>query len=159
MLAVLIFLAAITAANLSAAYFGPAATVVNSFILIGFDLSLRDRIHEAWHGHGLALKMFLLVVAGAAITYIINSNAGMIGVASVVAFAAALIVDAILYQMFFQKKRILKMNYSNLGSSAVDSILFPTIAFGVLMPWIVLGQFAAKVGGGFLWSLVLRGRQ
>ena len=30
-----------------------------------------------------------------------------------------------------------------------------TIAFGSFLPLIVLGQFAAKVGGGFVWSLFL----
>lgn len=155
MLSVVIFLAAITLANLSAAYFGPWATPVNAFILIGLDLSLRDRIHERWHEKGLAWKMCLLVIAGAGITYLLNRNAGMIGVASVVAFTAAIIVDALLYQAFFKKTRFWKMNLSNLGSSAVDSILFPTIAFGGLMPWIVVGQFAAKVIGGGLWAWVI----
>ena len=36
-----------------------------------------------------------------------------------------------------------------------NSIVFPTLAFGGFMPVIVLGQFAAKVLGGFLWSKIL----
>lgn len=43
-----------------------------------------------------------------------------------------------------------------LPSAAIDSVLFPTLAFGVFMPHIVLMQFAAKVGGGAIWSWVLR---
>ena len=33
------------------------------------------------------------------------------------------------------------------------------IAFGALMPHIVIGQFAAKVGGGFIWSLLIGRRR
>jgi glucose uptake protein GlcU len=42
------------------------------------------------------------------------------------------------------------------AGSAIASIVFPTLAFGVFMPEIVLGQFVAKFVGGFLWSLVLQ---
>lgn len=49
----------------------------------------------------------------------------------------------------------MRVNGSNVPAALVDSIVFPTIAFGALLPWIVLGQFAAKVLGGFVWSLLL----
>ncbi len=39
--------------------------------------------------------------------------------------------------------------------AAVDSLVFPTIAFGALMPQIVLAQFVAKAVGGALWSFIL----
>ena len=153
MIAIVVFLLAIVAANLSVAYFGPVSTPFNAFILIGLDLSLRDRIHEKWHGNHLGLKMFGLICAGAAITYLLNQGAGMICVGSVVAFSAAILVDTIIYHVLHNESRIVKINVSNLGSAAADSILFPTIAFGVFMPWVVFGQFLAKVVGGFLWSL------
>jgi uncharacterized PurR-regulated membrane protein YhhQ (DUF165 family) len=52
------------------------------------------------------------------------------------------------------------VNGSNVLSAAVDSVLFPTIAFGALLPVIVLGQFAAKVLGGAVWSWILgKGRK
>jgi len=155
MLSVLVFLLAIVAANLSVAYFGPVSTPFNAFILIGLDLSLRDRIHEKWHGNHLALKMFGLICAGAAITYLLNRGAGMICVGSVVAFSGALIVDAVIYQRLIKKSRLIKMNGSNVGSALTDSILFPTIAFGSFMPWIVLFQFLAKVIGGAFWAWIL----
>jgi hypothetical protein len=137
MFAILIFLVAIVLANLSVAYFGPISTPFNAFLLIGLDLSLRDHIHEKWHGRNLGLKMFGLICTGALITYLLNKDAGMIGVASVIAFTGALIVDALLYQKFFNKTKLAKMNISNIGSATVDSILFPTIAFGAFMPWII----------------------
>jgi hypothetical protein len=34
-------------------------------------------------------------------------------------------------------------------------VVFPTIAFGGLMPEIVALQFVAKIGGGFIWSKIL----
>lgn len=158
MISILIFLLAIILANLSVAYFGPVSTPFNAFILIGLDLSMRDRLHEAWHGRGLVWKMFGLIVAGAVITYVLNRGSGMIGIASVIAFGAALIVDALLYQAFWKQPRFHKMNYSNMGSAAVDSILFPTIAFGGIIWWVILGQFAAKVIGGAFWAWVFTRR-
>jgi uncharacterized PurR-regulated membrane protein YhhQ (DUF165 family) len=50
----------------------------------------------------------------------------------------------------------LRANASNATGALVDSLIFPTIAFGVLMPHIIAMQFVAKVFGGFLWSLILR---
>ena len=125
MFAIIIFLLAIVAANLSVAHFGPASTPFNAFILIGLDLSLRDHIHEKWHGKNLGLKMLGLICTGSAITYLLNRGAGMICVGSVVAFAGALIVDALIYQKLFKKSRMVKMNGSNVGSAITDSVLFP----------------------------------
>ena len=155
MFSILIFLLAIVAANLSVAYFGPISTPFNAFVLIGLDLSLRDRIHEKWHGNHLGLKMFGLICAGAAITYLLNQGAGMICVGSVVAFAGSLIVDSVVYQKLMHKSKLFRMNGSNIPSAITDSILFPTIAFGVFMPWIIILQAVAKIGGGALWAWVL----
>jgi hypothetical protein len=155
MLSILIFLSAIVLANLSVAYFGPWSMPINAFVLIGLDLSLRDKIHERWHGKRLGLKMFGLICAGAVVTWVMNRDAGMICIASVAAFGAALIVDSLLYERFYHLPRLKKMNISNVGSAAIDSILFPTIAFGVLMPQIVILQFLAKVIGGAFWAWAL----
>ena len=156
---VLIFLASIVLANLSVAYFGPVSTPFNAFLLIGLDLSLRDRIHEAWHGQNLKLKMFGLIAAGGALTWLLNRDAGQICIASVVAFSAALLTDTVIYERLIDRNKNIKMNGSNIGSAAVDSILFPTIAFGAIMPWIVLGQFAAKVLGGAFWVYLLTNKK
>jgi len=29
------------------------------------------------------------------------------------------------------------------------------LAFGSFIPWVILGQFSAKVQGGYVWSLLL----
>jgi hypothetical protein len=78
---VLIFLAAIVLANLSVAHFGPVSTPINAFFLIGLNLTLRDSIHDKWHNKNLTIKMLALVFASAGITYALNKNAGIIGLA------------------------------------------------------------------------------
>ena len=155
MVNILIFLLAIIAANLSVAYFGPISAPFNALILIGLDLSLRDKIHEKWHSNSLGLKMLGLICIGAVVAYILNQGAGRIALASVIAFIGALAVDSIVYEWLFKKTKLTKMNGSNTASALVDSVLFPTIAFGVFMPWIVLGQFLAKVVGGAIWAFIL----
>jgi uncharacterized PurR-regulated membrane protein YhhQ (DUF165 family) len=152
---VLIFLAAIVLANLSVAHFGPVSTPINAFFLIGLNLTLRDSIHDRWHNKNLTIKMLALVVASAGITYALNKNAGIIGLASVIAFTASLSADWILYQAFWNKKKWQKMLYSNTGSAAVDSVLFPTIAFGAIMPEIIILQFLAKFFGSSFWIWVI----
>jgi hypothetical protein len=41
------------------------------------------------------------------------------------------------------------------AGAAVDSLVFPTLAFGVLMPPIIAMQFAAKVSGGAIWAWLI----
>ena len=53
-------------------------------------------------------------------------------------------------------KFLIRSNGSNIAGSALDSIIFPTMAFGVFMPEIILGQFVAKVAGGAIWSFILQ---
>lgn len=141
-------------------WFGPIATPINAFFLIGLDLTLRDKLHDKWMGNHLWLKMFLLIAAGSVVTYAINRNAGHIALASVISFAVAAFADAFTYSKLFHKSFLVKSNGSNLAGSLMDSFLFPTLAFGSIMPWVILGQFLAKVCGGFVWSLLLhKGRQ
>jgi hypothetical protein len=153
-----VYLAAIVAANLTVAAFGPSWSIVNAFLFIGLDLTARDRLHDAWRGRGLVWKMGLLIAAGGLLSYLLNRDAGRIALASTVAFTAAALADAVAFHLLRDRAYLVRVNGSNLPGAAVDSILFPTIAFGGLLPWVTVGQFAAKVLGGFVWSLVLRGR-
>ncbi len=155
MIYVLIYLGAIVLANLLVVWFGPKVTIINALVLIGLDLTVRDRLHDRWHHQQLWLKMFSLIFAGSLITYMLNRSSLTIGIASVVAFSSAAIVDSIIYSLLFKQKFLIKANGSNVGGALVDSVLFPTIAFGVFMPLIILGQFLAKVFGGFFWSMLL----
>jgi uncharacterized PurR-regulated membrane protein YhhQ (DUF165 family) len=54
------------------------------------------------------------------------------------------------------KQWLVRANGSNVIGAAVDSIVFPTLAFGAFLPAIIALQFAAKVAGGLIWSIVMR---
>jgi hypothetical protein len=155
-IAVLAYVAALVFANLLVAWLGPWFSVVNSFLLIGLDLSLRDKLHDAWQGKHLAAKLAGLIATAGAISYVLNPAAGQIAIASVSAFCAAMAADSIAYQALRSRPWIQRANGSNIAGAVVDSILFPTIAFGGLMPHIVAMQFASKVAGGAVWSWLLR---
>ena len=154
MLYIIMYLTAIVLANLTVAAFGPSMVIVNAFLFIGLDLTARDRLHDSWKGNHLALKMTGLIAAGSLLSWFINRDAGQIALASFVAFAAAAIVDAVIYQLLGKYPRWLRINGSNVPSALVDSLIFPTLAFGSFLWPIVLGQFLAKVFGGFFWSLI-----
>jgi uncharacterized PurR-regulated membrane protein YhhQ (DUF165 family) len=149
-IAIVIYAAAMTLANLSIAHFGPWVSPINAFVLIGLDLALRDWLHvrlKAW-------QMLALIVAAGGLTYLLNPAAGKIAVASSAAFTAAALVD----WMTFARLRgswLMRANGSNVAGAAVDSLIFPTLAFGALMPHIVALQFVAKAAGGALWAWAL----
>ena len=148
-ISIVIYAAAMTVANLSIAAFGPWVSPINAFFLIGLDLTLRDWLHTRI----TQKQMFALILASGGITYLANPSAQMIAIASAVAFTAAAVVDwAVFTKMTGQW--IKRANVSNFAGAAVDSLIFPTIAFGALMPHIVLMQFVAKVAGGAIWSYI-----
>jgi uncharacterized PurR-regulated membrane protein YhhQ (DUF165 family) len=151
-----IYVAALVVANLLVAWFGPWFSAINAFVLIGLDLSLRDKLHEQWQNDKLILKMGVLIAVASVISYLLNPAAGVIALASFVAFAIAMIADTIVYHLLREKSWMTRSNGSNVAGAAVDSIAFPTIAFGGFMPEIVALQFFAKVFGGGIWSYWLR---
>jgi uncharacterized PurR-regulated membrane protein YhhQ (DUF165 family) len=153
---VCLYLIAIVLANLSVAKFGPNATILNAFLFIGLDLSSRDKLHEAWKGKGLFWKMVLLIAVGSFLSWLLNKNAGPIAIASLVAFAASASTDTMIYSLLHSRPHFVKINGSNILSAAVDSVLFPALAFGFpLLFSVMIWQFIAKVLGGFVWSIVL----
>ena len=152
---VIIYLVAIVLANLTLLLFGPTASIFNAFILIGLDLSLRDKLHDQWYGKNLWLKMLALICGGSAITVALNWEALPIAISSATAFLASGIGDTLLYAKLRNYKFLIRSNGSNVAGSALDSVIFPTMAFGVFMPEIIIGQFVAKIGGGAVWSFIL----
>lgn len=145
-----LYAAAMTLANLSIAHWGPWVSPINAFLFIGLDLALRDLIHERLKTH----QMGLLIAATGLLTYVLNPSAGMIAVASAVSFTAAAVVD---WGVFIKASGtwLKRSTKSNVAGAAVDSLLFPTIAFGTLMPQIVLTQFLAKFAGGVAWGFLI----
>lgn len=150
-----IYLAALVAANLSAAHFGPTATPAIGFLLIGLDLTLRDRLHDQWIGNGLWPRMIAMIATAGAISYALNPASGSIALASVLAFTLASLADAVAYQFLGERTWLVRSNGSNVVGAAVDSLVFPLVAFGAFMPSIVLAQLAAKVAGGLLWAIII----
>lgn len=155
MLTALIYICAIVIANLAVAHFGPWFSPINSFVLIGLDLSLRDHLHERWRDGGLWPRMLALISAAGAVSYILNPAAGQIAIASVVAFCTAALVDSIVYQAVARRSFMERANISNTAGALADSLIFPTVAFGALLPQIVAMQFAAKLFGGAIWALLI----
>ena len=151
-----VYLISIVVANLLVSYFGPKAAIFIAFLFIGLDLSIRDQLHDSWNKQNLVLKMALLIGSGSLITVILNYQAMQIAIASSAAFGVAAIGDAIVYHTLKQRDFFIRSNGSNLAGAALDSMIFPVIAFGWPPMWfIVIGQFAAKVIGGMFWSLLL----
>lgn len=151
--AVAVYAAAMTLANLSVAHFGPWVSPINAFFLIGLDLALRDWLHvrlKVW-------QMGALIAGTGLLTYALNPAAGMIAVASACAFSAAALVDWATFARL-RGSWLYRANGSNVAGAAVDSLIFPTLAFGALMPHIVALQFAAKVAGGAVWAWALSRR-
>lgn len=148
--AILIYAVAMTCANLSIAAFGPWVSPINAFFLIGLDLALRDWLHvrlRVW-------QMGALIAATGLLTYILNPSAQHIAIASAVSFAVAALADWLTFTKL-QGSWLRRSMGSNVVGAAVDSLIFPTLAFGALMPAIVLMQFAAKVAGGAVWAWAL----
>jgi uncharacterized PurR-regulated membrane protein YhhQ (DUF165 family) len=146
-----IYAIAMTLANLSIAQWGPWVSPINAFLFIGLDLALRDSLHirlKAWQMGGL-------IAATGLLTYVLNPAAGMIAIASAVSFTAAAVVD---WGVFIKASGtwFARSTKSNIAGAAVDSLIFPTLAFGVLMPHIVALQFAAKVAGGAIWAWLIQ---
>ena len=151
-----IYIFALVSANLLVAWLGVWFSLVNAFVLIGLDLSLRDKLHDLWSGDKLFLKMGGLIATASIVSYAINPATGMIAFASLAAFSLSMLVDSLVYQYLRHKEWMIRVNGSNIAGSAIDSVVFPTIAFGGLMPEIVTLQFLAKVVGGFIWSKVFK---
>jgi hypothetical protein len=155
------YLAAIVAANLSVAHWGPTAAIYNAFLFIGLDLTSRDRLHDMWRGH-LLRNMAVLIVAGSALSYLAGiwlgtgPFVGRIALSSCVAFGAAATADAIVYHLLRNRSWYERVNQSNLAGAAVDSLVFVALwPFGFQFT-LAFTLFAAKVAGGVVWSFLLR---
>lgn len=163
------YLGAIIAANLTTAAWGPEWSIYNAFLLIGLNLSTRDKLQDLW-GSDRFRNMAILIGAGSVLSYgasvwlapdaIPSDVVARIALASCVAFFVAESCDAVGYYFLRRRPWLERSNTSNLIGAALDSTIFVTIAFG--WTWeIIFAQFCAKVAGGFIWSLVLervRGR-
>lgn len=148
------YLFAIVLANLVVTKYGAAALPITAFVLIPFDLIARDQLHEYWSKNGLKLKMFLLVVSGSVLSYLLNKDALNIAIASSVSFLVAGFFDYLVYHYLGNKKRAVKMICSNTVSSIIDSILFQQIAFAQILVFVAIHQSLLKICGTIIWTFV-----
>jgi hypothetical protein len=147
-----VYVAAMVTANLLVWWLGPWFSPINAFFLIGLDLTLRDVMHERLS----RLQLGAVIAAGGLITWLVNPGAAHIAIASAASFTLSALADWFTYTRLRSRSWLVRSNGSNLVGAAVDSVMFPTIAFGMFLPHIVALQFVAKVGGGFVWSFLLR---
>lgn len=149
-LAAFFYVAAMLLANLLVSKFGPSISPLLAFVLIGFDLSMRDWLHirlRPWQMIGL------IVIAGM-LTYLLNPAAGMIAVASSVAFTSAALVDWVAF-MKLRGAWLFRANGSNVAGAAVDSLVFLALA-PFPFSWLIAAQmFVAKLAGGAIWAFLL----
>jgi hypothetical protein len=150
MIYVILWLSAIVAANYTTALFGPAVSIVNSFLLIGLMLTTRDKLHLRWEHSGLKWKMGLLILTGGLLSYVTQPATGSVAVASIVAFSVSETIDTVVFQ--YTKS----IDKSNTASAFADSLIFPLMAFGSFLPLIFAGQFLTKVLGGYMWKSLLK---
>lgn len=151
---IVVYLVSIVAANILVAHFGPSFAPIGALLFIGLDLTCRDKIHDGWKTN-LFAKMTTLIAIGSVMSYALNGASGKIALGSFVAFFAASAVDTVTYQLLKERSKMVKVNGSNVLSAAVDSVVFPTVAFGVFLPSIVALQFVAKVLGGLFWFAII----
>ncbi len=152
-LALLVYVLAMVAANFIVAAFGPQVSPILAFVFIGLDLALRDWLQVRISRPAMAG----LIACAALLSWALNPAAGQIALASAVAFGAAALTDWLVFTRV-RGSWLLRANVSNTAGAAVDSLVFPTLAFGALMPEIVLMQFVAKTAGGALWARLLSRR-
>lgn len=125
------------------------------FVLIAFDLVTRDYLHEYFAGRGVLLPLFLIILAGGVVSFLLNAHVLRIAIASSAAFLAAGIADTVVYALGRRWSRIVRINLSNLAAAFVDSLVWPTIALSSVVLPVTAAEFGAKVLGGVFWSIVL----
>ena len=148
------FLAAIVIANLTLTKWGPVMILPNAFVLIGLDLATRDRLADLW-GTRRVGKMALLIALGGLLSWYVNRSALTIAEASAISFAAAEIVNAVAYHLQRHRPWTERAPRAAVFGAAVDSIVFPTLAFGVFSFTTSFGQFCAKLAGALVWAWLI----
>ncbi len=151
------YLAAVVAANLIIAAFGSGLAPLVAFVFIGLNLATRDRLHDLWGRH-VGRNMLGLIAAGGGFSYALNAGAARVALASVVAFALSETADALVYHLRRHRPYLERSNASNVVGAAVDSLVFPVLAFGGFPLGLIGLQFVAKTAGGLFWSLLLHVR-
>lgn len=146
------YLCAIVVSNIIVARWGQPALVVTAFVLIPFDFVARDILHGRWRDDKLWIRIGGLVVIGGAITVALNLEALRVASASVAAFGLGVVVNTLLYSLLWPIPRFKRMVATNSVVSAIDSVVFPLLAFGSVSIMLSLAQCLSKAVGAVVWA-------
>lgn len=152
---IILYLAALIAANLIVKHFGAYGLWFSSVILIPFDFVCRCIFHENWKGIKLVKNLILLTLASGLITVLLNYDALNIALASFAGIAAVQIGAGLFYQRFKNKSLFFKVNLSDLVAIVIDSIVFQYVAFQIIDFEVTGGQILIKFIGGLFWFFII----
>jgi hypothetical protein len=139
-----IYLAVLVAANLVVYTTGQVALLLTGLVLVPLDFSIRVRLQEAWSGPGLWLRLAVLMVAGGGLTILVLPDASQVALASVSAFAAGSLLGAVVYAAALRWRTTVARGCSLGAMAAIDSVVFPMLAFEQVSGWLMVGQFLMK---------------
>lgn len=146
------YLLSVVAANFASVHWPPLVVgglvVPAGTVFAGTSLTARDLVHDRLGACGAAVG----IAAGAGLSAVLASP--QIAVASVVAFTASEIVDALIYTRLRHRSRLGAVAASNIGGLVVDSVLFVPLAFGSFTA--VPGQLVGKALATLLTLAALR---
>jgi uncharacterized PurR-regulated membrane protein YhhQ (DUF165 family) len=125
-------------AHWSALHAGPLLVPAGT-LFAGTTFTLRDFLHDALHTRGVTAA----IAIGAAVSWLLASP--RIAVASVLAFTASELLDAIVYARLHAGSWLRAVVGSNIAGLVMDSVLFVPLAFGsfAAMPGQILGKSIA----------------
>jgi len=153
---IIAYLVAACSANIVVAIFGYNALPFTALLLIPFDLTARDVLHDRWTGQWFMPRMFGLVLCGSVLSWLFCNDAQRVAIASAISFLLAGGTDTIVYSIMNKQPRSYRMITSNTLSAVVDSTCFPLIAFGTISVQLQLAQVLLKVLGGVLFVVALQ---
>lgn len=134
------YLLSVVAANVASVHWPPLVIggllVPAGTVFAGMSLTARDLIHDTLGARGVVAG----IAAGSGLSAVLASP--QIAVASVVAFTASEVVDALVYTRMRRRSRLGAVAVSNAVGLVVDSALFVPLAFGSFAA--VSGQIVGK---------------
>jgi queuosine precursor transporter len=139
------YLLSVVAANVASVHWPPLVigglSVPAGTVFAGTSLAARDLVHDTLGARAAAAG----TAAGAALSAVLASP--HIAVASVVAFTASEIADAVIYSWLRRRARLRAVAVSNAVGLVVDSALFVPLAFGsfVNVPGQIIGKSIATL--------------
>jgi hypothetical protein len=144
-----IYLIAVAVTTGISGSFGPLASVIDSLPGIGLVIAIRNRLQDYWYPKRMILMLPVIALGGVA-SVSVNLVHPLVAAASFSAFLAANLVATFLYRADSRLRLVLGI----VCFAIVDSFIFPAVAFDRFTWWVVAGQIAAKILGGFAWSWV-----